>query len=320
MGIENKELLEEAGKLEINVDDFESEDDLKEAIETKKEEIQKEKENDINYWKERAKYLEQESKKAFEARDITKKERRKLQEKIKEFEKQLSNSPSKEEFEKIQSRLKETEEQLSEYRAKEEEEELKKKTEVERVKINFEKQLENFRKEMEAKLAEKDKVVEEFNKKLKEKDTNIARLQQARLRAELIEAATKFEAYNPTQIYYLLKEKFQYDDNLDKFVNLITDPKTGKLTGELDVIETVEEFLKDPTNANLVKSSANKGGTGHKETQKPSGGKKPKGKGYNPNDPELIAQAEERGLEVEDYIEILQLRDEKMKRIREQKD
>lgn len=328
MAIENKELLDKAKKLELDADEYETEDELKSAIEEKEAEIKKEEEGNID-WKEKAKHLEEEAKKAFSVRDTAKKERRKanevnkkLQEELDKVKSTLEGLPSKDELD-----------ELKQFKAdvvkKKEEEELKNKNELEKAEIRHKKSIEDMEKSWSDKFEEFKKTQDEAQEVLEKKDKEISLLRQARLEREILEAAMNSNAIKPSQIVKLLKDEFTFDPDLGdngRFVKHVVDVK-GKLTDEVEVSDRVGEFLKDPDNDNLVKSDANTGGTGHRESNTGSAGTGEKGRKffgtrrkegeYDPKDPALLAEAEEKGLEVEDHIEILQKRDATKAKIRE---
>lgn len=318
-----EELVAKAKELNINVEDFSDEKELEKAISDKErsKDDDLDKINDVEVLKKELKKYKEEAKKAFDARDSAKSERRKLQEKVSELEKKIENSVDPEKISLLEKELKDLKEFKKNYDTKAEEEELKNKSEVEKMKIRFDKEFEQLKKDMEDSISTTKKQVEEKEKELKKKDMEVEGLRKHRLRSEIMEAATKSKAYNPAQVARLLIDEFTYDPDLDQFFFYVRDTK-GKITDELEVAKRVEKFLSDPDNENLVLSES-KGGTGHQQNESFSKTEKHKAGGsdnkYDPKDPDLQEKASYRGLTVEDYIETLKLKDSKFQKIREKK-
>lgn len=319
MGLNDK-LVEKAKTLGINHEDFKDDDSLTKAIEDK------EKDNDLEIdvkdpeaVKKEIKKWKEEAKKAFDSRDEIKKERRKLQQDMDALKEQIKVAPNKEELDKLTKELKELKTFKEELDRKKEEDELKNKSEAEKIKIRFEREFEDLKKKMDEAINSKDKIVIEKETELKRKENEIEGLRRHRLKSEIMEQAAKLKAYNPAQVARLLLDEFEYDKDLNQFFFYKRDSK-GKITNELEISERVKEFLSDPENDNLVESEA-KGGTGHEKSEKktPTDKKAGSEKKYDPKDADLIAEAEEKGLSVEDYIEIQKLRDAKLAKIREGK-
>ena len=131
-----------------------------------------------------------------------------------------------------------------------------------------------------------------------------------------MESAIKYDAFNPSQIMNMLEYKFEYDESLDEFSHDIRD-NNGKLKDRKTVEDIVKEFLSDPKNENLVKSKIKVGGPDLKKGGDDSSDKNKKlSKStpgtYDPKDPDLIEEADEKGLSVEDLIEIKKKRDAKL--------
>ncbi len=324
MTIENQELLDKAEELEIITEDFETDDELQAAIDEK---LEDELNVDPDKLKEKLEYQKGENKKAFDARDRAKRDMRTLRGKhdatakeLKDIKEKLEGAPSAEEYGEIKS-------QLEEILEEREERKIAKLDDADKVKVRFEKQLTEFEKKFEA-------TTSKFENRLKEKDDEIASskeevksLRKVRLGSEIIDAAAAGKAYNPKQIEKILSSDFVYDDKLDSFTCLVRDGR-GKIVDELTVEERVKAFLEDSDNDNLVRSER-KGGTGTKEGASSASAEKAteqsrmsmgklsrKAGEYDPKDPTLIEEAEFKGLTVEDHIETLKLRDEKMGKIR----
>jgi len=309
MTIENESLLKEAEELKIDVKKFDEEEVLQDAVDEKKDEIeeQKKKENDVEYWK-------AEAKKSFEERDRFKKDYRTVNKKLGELTDKLNEAPNKSEFDKIQNELKELKklkDDLDELAAAKE---LEDKTELEKQEIRFKKEIDRFEINFKAQLEEVSKKVGQRDEQLGEREKEIKRLRRYQLDSEIMKVANKHKAYNPSQIVKLVSSDFTYDETLEKFTFHVLDEK-GKLIDEKSVEERIKEFLEDPDNDNLVESEVNTTGTGEKKSDKFVSGKK-RG-GYDPKDPKLVEQADFKGLSVDDHIDILIKRDEKLKKIKE---
>lgn len=323
----SEEMLKKAKELGLEVDEDTEETDLLKLIKEKEDEVtkkkDKDKDKDADYWKE-------EANKAFEARDLAKKERRDVQKRLKDIEDELSSAPDKSSVETMQKQL----DSLTKYKEaiekEREERDLKDKTELERKDIEFNKKLETLRKEMEEGLNEHKKELVASKETLEQKETQIRSLRKSNLSSEVFQHASKFGAYNPTQIVKLLSDRFEWDEDLSKFVNYIKNDK-GKLVDELNVEETVKSFLEDDENDNLVKSKVKIDGLHRKDSDaviKDKDKDKDKKDGlvqsmktadgkYDPTHPAIIKSAEESRLSIEDYIEVREMRDSKMSKVRE---
>ncbi len=322
----SKELTDKAEELELNVDDYDTEDSLQDAIDEKLEADADD--DDLDKVKEKLEFQKGENKKAFAARDRAKKDMRTLRGKadttakeLKDLKEKLEGAPNAEEYDELKTQL----DELLEAQQKKKESKM---DDTEKQKVRFDKQLADLEKKF-------DGATNKFNDQLKAKDTEILDgkneikgLRNVRLSGEIMEAAIVGDAYNPKQIVKILSSEFMYDDKLETFTHLVRDGK-GKIVDELTVEERVKAFLEDSDNDNLVKSKT-KSGTGglesgstestnraldntkgsfsNKMNQKPGE--------YDPKDPEIIEGADLKGLSVEDYIVTLKLRDEKMSKIR----
>jgi hypothetical protein len=178
---------------------------------------------------------------------------------------------------------------------------------------------------MKLDLDNKTKAVEDATNKLKEKDVAISNLRKSSLRNQIMEAATKYKAYNPIQIMGLLQNEFEYDENLDKFSKHIKDDK-GKLVDMESVDDVVKKFLSDKINDNLVRSGVTTDNLNidddDKNINKDLNKDKnlPKAKNYDPKDPILLKEADGAGFEsVEGYIATLKLKDAKLAKIEERR-
>jgi len=305
--MERAELESKAKTLGIEFKEDINDDDLTLLI-TEKEKTKEP--DDVEYWR-------TEAKKAFQTRDEIKAERRKLQSKLTELEAKLKDAPDAESIKALKTELSQLKEFKTEFDKKAEEEELKKKTELERMEISFKKQLDSLSSELDRlkneRESEKKKYEEEINREKTEKQS----LRVNRLESEIVKFAVKYKALKPEQIVKLLKDDFNYDDQLNKFVFPVKDDK-GKLVDELSIEDRVKKFLSDPDNENLIASSANTGGTGVGNST--GGGdvttKIKSTKKYDPKDPDIIKQAFLKGMPVEDHIATLKKKDEKLNKVR----
>jgi len=311
MTIENKELLDKAKELGIEVKEETTEEALKKTISDKEEENRLN-EKDADALREEVRKYKEESKKAFEARDIAKKERRALQNKIAEMEDKIKNAPSVSEIEEYKKELKELKEFKEEVDKKREEEELKNKTDLEKAEARFKKEMEKFNAQLESIKTESKKEIEKIQAERDAALREAAAKNMYRLENEIRDAATSNRAINPKQIVKLLKDDFEYNKDLDKFEVIIRDSK-GKVSGIETVEERVKKFLEDPDNDNLVESEVNTNSMHTQQTTTTTTNK------YTSKDKDLIREADERGLSVERLIEIKKNRDAKLAKIRERK-
>jgi len=309
-----EELKAEAKKLGIKFDENVTEEELtslvQEALDKANDNNKDEGESDD------LEYLKAEAKKAFEARDAAKKDRRTLLNKIEELEKKLNNAPDPSKLKELESNLK----TLSEFRKtveqEREEEELKQKTEIERAAITHQKTVDELQNKFMSEMEEFKKMMGEKEEVLKQKDSQISVLRENRLEKEIYEAAIRNKAISPTQLVRMLKSDFNYNDKLDSYEHLVYEK--GKLKDEMTIDEMVKSFLSKEENANLVEADVNNGSMYSNKTDqtktKTNLDQRKFGK-YDPKDPVIIEKAEDKGLEVPDYIETLLLRDEKLGKV-----
>jgi DNA repair exonuclease SbcCD ATPase subunit len=301
--MEREELESRAKELEIEYDENTSEEDLKKAVSEKEN---KDPEDDPEYFK-------SELKKVIAQRDREKSEKRKLQNKLSELEKKMNDFPDSEDYEKTKQAYNDLLEFKREIEQQREEEELKNKTELERAEVLHKKQLKEMEEKFNQQLEKFQKSIEEKDSILQEKDKKLHSNRKISLEKDILEFAAKYEAYNPQQIVRLLSPDFTYDDQLEKWVMLKKDNK-GKIVDELEIHDHVKNFLTDEINSNLVRSNVNNDGSGHRPN--PSSKKlSTTSTKYDPNDSDLKREAEMRGLSVEDYIGILEIKDAKLKKI-----
>ena len=326
--IENQELIDKAKELDLDIEEFENEEDLQEAIDDK----ELENSDDLDSVKEKLEFQKKEAKKAFDARDKAKKDTRKIKGKLSEQEKTIADMQKKLDAAPNMEKFTELQDKMDALTKEADEKALAKMDDAGKAEVRFNKKMEEF----DAKLAASEKTfgkqLEDTKAELAKSKTEISDLRKVRLGAEIVTEAVKGGAYNPDQIKKILESEFNYDKDLETFTSVERNEK-GKIVDELSVKERVKKFLGDPDNDNLVKSKA-KGGTGSKDTGTGSsnaagetnegdlehrlGGKNRKtSKGeYDPKDKDLIMDADDKGLSVDDHIATLKLRDAKMNKIK----
>ena len=315
----DEKLLEKAEELGLDVNEDTTEEELQSLIDAKTEELDA-KGKKSGDPEESAEYYKSEAKKAYEARDKVKKERRRLAAQLRELQDKIDQAPNVDEYKKLEEELAALRDFKKEIEDEREAKELEQKTEVEKTKIRFEKQLQELQDRMTEIENSKKQIEEEKERALKEKETEISQLRMGTLEAEVMKVANKLNAYNPTQIYRLLKDEFTFDQTIGAFTKLIKEK--GKIVDELSVEEVVTKFLEDPNNDNLVKSKVKRG----MKSDELNSGESSKGKkndykdyGYDPKDETIKRKADLAGLSPEDYIYTLILRDKKKKLIEEKR-
>ena len=300
-----EELQAKATELGIEFDEKVTEDELSAKI----------KEAETNNDPE---YLKSEAKKAFEARDKAKKAKLAAESKLKDAEAklkdQMSNTVDKAEYEDLKKQLQEVRAKQLETEEEEEKRRFEKASELEKVKISKDKEMDKLRKDFEDQLAAMKKVDSDRKSEL-EKERGLTKVLRVKsLENEILIAAEKNNALRPNQIAKLLRDDFEWDESLGKYIHNEFDAK-GKLVDYHEVDIYVEEFLKKEENDNLVKSEVNTTSTSHKRGEGPNivvnkddKGYKPTGT-YNPKDPVLLFEARKEGIAVEDLIKRKEMRD-----------
>lgn len=317
----DKELIKKAEKLGLSVDDFEEEDALEDAIDKEQDKLDKKKkelDEDVDHWK-------SEAKKAFDTRDSIKKDNRRLKKKMKDLEKKLEDSPDMDDLDDLREQFDELKKFKDEKEQEEQEKKLEEADEVEKTTIRFEKEFKDLKKKYENEFNDFNKKIEEREDKLAKSEKEIRNLRKVKLENEIMSSATKYKAYNPKQIVKLVIEDFEYDQDLDKFWHYERNER-GKLVEEKTVDERIKDFLGDPDNDNLVEAKIG-GGTGHKQDgdrdknlNKDKDKKKDKDSKYDPKDEKLIAEADEKGLDVEELIRINEVRDLRLSKVGKKED
>ena len=229
----------------------------------------------------------------------------------------ISSGPQavKEFFEKevkeLKNELKELQEFKKEIDEKNEEEEMKKLDEKEKIKIRFNKQISELQKEIDKIKNSKKEVESKIEENNRAAQARIERLRLKTLRADIIEEASKFEVFNPSQIFRIVKDDFEYDKDMDEFVHIVRDRK-GKIIDEISVDAYIKEFLEDEANENLLKSKANKNSM-HSNKQMGNGNKGDNG-GFNPKDPAIVKNARNNNMTPEQYIRRVLIPRDKIKK------
>jgi len=302
-----EDLKKQAEELNIEVEDTDDEAKLTAKI----DEAKKKKglgEDSLSYWKD-------EAKKAFEMRDNLKKDRQTLKSELDRLKAEKDSLISKEEYEnavKELKALKSFKEQLEEEKKKHDEEKL---SEVEKLKLQVEKAKEDAEKREKAakEVVETQyrQLLEQVQSELGNTKSLVDSLRINHLESEIMKAANKYNAINPSHIFNMVKDVFEYEKDLKKYVFYKYDEK-GKPKDMKDVDEYVKEFLSDETNDYLVKSDANDSSLRAADMR--GGGKPPKDfGGYDPKDPDIKRLAVLEGLTPEEYINIVLIPLEKKK-------
>ena len=306
--MDREELNKKAKSLGVEINDDMSDDDLSSKIkEAEKKAADDDK--DVDFYR-------GEFEKAKGKRDDLRKANRKLNEKLEGLETKLADAPSQEEFKKIRDQFNELKEFRTQIEEENEKKDLKDKSELERSQISFKKELDRFKDEFDEEKNKFNTLIKEKDDKLLEETKKTEIANKRALKGSIIESAAKHEAYNPNQIFQILKDDFEYDADLDKYVYFVKDDK-GKLKDELSIDEYVSKYLEDDGNSNLVKSKVNTDGlhTDNNPSNRTNTSDKKRGK-YDPKNKEFILEASEKGFEnPNDWIDILEKRDAKLDKI-----
>jgi hypothetical protein len=297
-----EQLETQAAELGVEFDENVSDDDLSSKIAEKTTDT----EDDPEYYK-------SELKKVISQRDKEKSEKRKLQNKMNELEAKMKDTPNSSEYETLKQSFEELKAFKEEQEKKQEEEEMKNKSEFERAEIAYKKQIKEMQEKFQSDFEKLQTQLQERESILKEKDLKIEQSRKIGLERDILEFAHKYKALNPQQVVKLLSPDFTYDDNLEKWV--VLKKEKGKIVDEMDINDYVKSFLEDKSNENLVRATVNNDGSGHHENPsvKPTAGKTGS---YDVNDAKLKKEAEMRSMKVEDYIDVLKIRDAKLEKIK----
>lgn len=302
-------LKKQAEELGIEVNDDVTEEELTSLINSKTSD---DKEYTVEELIAKVKYLEEDQKKAHKSRDTAKAERRKAEQQIEELKKQsLNEKHDKKELDALAQKLKEYQEAEAERQEKEDEARLKKMDEADRIKATYEKQLKTFQDEMNSKIEQAYGLAKDKENEIKEKEKVITNLTRKTLESDISSNAAILNAVNPKQIVKLLKDDFEWSETLGVFEYVVRD-NNGRVKSTMSISEAVKDFLEDDSNSHLVKATV-KPPLEAKHTQTTST-KSPSTKNYgkyDPKDPDLIFEAEEKGLPIEIHIKNCITRDKK---------
>lgn len=134
---------------------------------------------------------------------------------------------------------------------KEEDLKLKDASELEKIKITTEKEIQKLQKEVEDSRTGAEKNLKEIIDKLTKKDAAISELRGFKLESQITKAASKFKPFNVEQVIQIVKPLFSYDDEEAEWKAIKRD-KTGELESEQTVEEYITEFFGNPLNENLI--------------------------------------------------------------------
>ena len=304
-----EELVAQAKELEIEVKDDATEEEIQTVIDEK---IEADKKNlTTEELLKKVDYLTAENKKAYDKRDKSTTERKKLEKDLEEVQKQLKDSPDKEAFKELTEKLEEFEAESIERKDKEEEEADKKRTEVEKITNSFEKQMDKFKTELNKKVEKAVGQTEKLKVELKSRDLKIEKQNTKILEGDISKIAAENNAISPKQVVAILSSNFTWNDNINEFEYIGKD-SNGK-EEVFSVSEYVTQYLEDDENANLVKADATEEGIESKNISKT---KKTTTKDtkitdrYSLKNPKNIKEAEVRGVTPEFYVKILKKEDD----------
>lgn len=302
------ELRKLAKSLGLSFTDETSEDVLKSMIGVK--ETENKQNNDVDFWR-------SEAKKAFDQRDRVKDDIKTLKNKLTSLESVNKGMVSSDALKDLQGELNSLKTFKKDIEDVAEEKRIANMDEVEKAKVRAEKAEGLLVSEVEkAKVSAKDslqKQIDEMKATIEQDSKQIISLRANRLETDITKAAVKKGAISPSGVYRMLKDEFEYESDLGKFVHYDRDNK-NKIVGEKDVNEFVDDFLVDENNDYLVRSDANR--TSLDTTRQTTKSDSPNDGNYNPKDPVIVNKAEDAGLSPENYIRVQKLKDEKMKLVK----
>lgn len=140
-----------------------------------------------------------------------------------------------------------------ELKRKEQEIILKNMSETERLKHLLdqkESEIEKIKKELEESFGKKTKELEE---KLKLYEEEKQKLMQATTKAKTLEAATRFGAYNPDQVFAIVRDYLVAGEDGNVYARV---PDGSGGFKQVPIDEYIKDFLSRPENKNLVKTNA----------------------------------------------------------------
>ena len=274
-------------------------------------------------------YLEAEMKKAIDARDKAKKEKRffkskmdELEKQKEELEKQVKDTPDKNKLEELNVELKdlkEFKESVEKEKRKKEEEQLDEVGKLQaRIKRKEEEHKELIDKAKQDTTSTFETKLNEALGTIKTQSKAIESLRGSRLEADIMKAANKCGAIEPSHVFKMLKNDFSYDDEENKFF-FYTRDKKGDIKDEIEIKDYIKDFLDKEENDYLVKADFKGSSFNTLKNQDRSKNKKTDFGDYNPKDPKLLLEAEKEGISIEGLIRSKMKRDAKMKKVRENK-
>jgi DNA repair exonuclease SbcCD ATPase subunit len=317
--MDRKALEAKAKKLDIDFNEDTSDDELQKLIEEAEEEFDSSNSD--------PEYLKEEMKRAIEARDKAKREKRKFKEdldktkkEMQELQDRMKGLPDGDTLTQLKKELKE----LKEYRQTVEEEKRqaeesnmdeigKLKARLERKEKEAEELVNKTRSEVESTFKSQ---LEEALGKVNQYEKTVSSLRKSKLEGDVIKAAHANKAIKPADIFRMVKDDFEFDAEEGKFYHYTRDKKGG-IADEKDVDEYIKDFLSKEENDYLVEASVRGNSFHSNQSSDDSKNKKSfKGSGkYDPNDAEVVKGAKDLGLSVEDWIEIQEKKDAKFERI-----
>ena len=153
----------------------------------------------------------------------------------------------------MQSKLEKLEQLEEERRQAEERKMLESLSEVERLKYELQKkdsEIERVKKELEEAFGKK---ARELEATLKQYEEEKQRLAQSTIRARALEVATRLGAYNPEQVFALVKENLIVGNDGEVYARVM-DSAGNYIQQPVD--DFLKEFLSRPENKNLVRTKA----------------------------------------------------------------
>jgi len=293
-----KNLLEEAKKLEITVDDDIKQEDLQKLIDDKKEENQ----NDVTFLKKELDSWKADAKKAAKKRDTFKEDRERLSKQIADLKESTKNMVSAEDLAEAKKEMKALKDFKKEVDKKTEDKKLADATDAERLQLQLDKKDEEFQKMLDEKLNPILETNKTLQKQLDETKAITEKLRFNGLKAEIVTEAARHDVFSTDQVFSIVKDKFKFHKDLGRYTHQKRD-NDGKLIDEQTVNEFIKDFLTSEENENLIKSKINKDALHSDKTNKNKN--KSLGGKYNPKDPDIIKEAENVNMSPERYIKVV---------------
>uniref|UniRef100_A0A6M3JNL0 Uncharacterized protein n=1 Tax=viral metagenome TaxID=1070528 RepID=A0A6M3JNL0_9ZZZZ len=262
---------------------------------------------------------------AIKRRDTALRDRRDMKKKLDTLQSDLEGRPSKEEY----TTLKEQIDSLTTFKKQIEEEietkKLESLDEVAKAKLRADK----AEKEKDVKYQEGlntattkfQAQVDELTTKLTGYEKQVGMLRTTSLENEIIKAAVKHKAIEPSHIVKMLRNEFTFDADVGRFFNYVRDEK-GNIAKEVEVDEYITDFLAKEENDYLISENVNRTSLRFQDTNKDKDIRVNLSKNtkYDPKSPTVVDAAADAGLSVPDWIEVRQLRDAKFAKIESAKE